>query len=86
MLYWYEENLLKRIIKIIEAIEEGLKSNILFFKKNCMTIASDLLINKPEQEARLLSMLVNKLGDPSKDVCSKCTDLLRKLLIEVIKT
>ena len=66
------------------SIEESLKSNIEFFKKNCISIAGAMLASKPEQEQRLLSMLVNKFGDPSRAICSKCIDVLRKIVYEVI--
>ena len=45
-----------------------------------MNISCDLLANKPEQEARLLYLLVNKLGDPSRVISSKCIELLKKLI------
>ena len=79
---WYEDQLISRIKKFIDSIEEiGLKSsNIEYFKKYCMEIVCDLLINKPEQEARLLNMLVNKLGDPMKGIVPKCIELLDKII------
>lgn len=79
---WYEDQLISRIKKFIDNIEEiGLKStNIEYFKKYCMEIVCDLLINKPEQEARLLNMLVNKLGDPMKGIVPKCIELLDKIM------
>jgi ribosome biogenesis protein MAK21 len=30
-----------------------------------------LLLKKPEQEQKLLAMLVNKLGDPERSLCAK---------------
>lgn len=38
--------------------------------------------NKPEQEQRLLSALVNKLGDPDRKLASKVGFLLSRLLTE----
>jgi ribosome biogenesis protein MAK21 len=80
LLLWYEGKLIDRFERVVSAIELALKSNIEYFKKNCMSIATELLINKPEQEARLLSMLVNKLGDPVKSISSKCIELLRSVV------
>lgn len=40
----------------------------------------ELLIKKPEGEARLLAALVNKLGDPSRKLASKAGFLLSQLL------
>lgn len=39
-----------------------------FFKKIADTSIYLLLVNKPEQEAVLLSMLVEKIGDPDATV------------------
>ena len=39
----------------------------------------DLLLQRPEQEQLLLSLLVNKLGDPEAKVTSKATFFLLKL-------
>jgi ribosome biogenesis protein MAK21 len=39
-----------------------------------------LLKSKPEQERRLLSALVNKLGDPERKVASNASYLLSSLL------
>ena len=83
LICWYEDQLLKRVVKVVDVIETALKSTIEFFKKNCMSIASQMLMNKPEQEGRLLALLVNKLGDPSRAVCSKCIEVLRNVVYEV---
>jgi hypothetical protein len=80
MLFWYEEQVLLRVERIADALDVGLKSTIEFFKKQCMDIAADLLTGKPEKEARFLAMVVNKLGDPSGAVGSKCIELLRNII------
>ena len=80
MLYWYEELLYQRVELIGNALDIGLKSTIEFFKKQCMDIASELLVGKPEKEERFLAMIVNKLGDPSGAVGSKCIELLRNVI------
>ena len=80
MACWYEEQLLNRMEMVVIALEVGLKSNIEYFKKQCMDIAADLLMGKPERESKFLEMLVNKLGDPSGAVGSKCIELLRKVV------
>ncbi len=41
----------------------------------------DLLVSKPEGEAKLLTALVNKLGDPSRKLASKTGFLLAQLLM-----
>lgn len=42
----------------------------------------ELLVKKPEQEARLLAALVNKLGDPARKVASNAAYLLSQLLLQ----
>lgn len=49
------------------AIQSGQEAN----KKQAIICASKLLSYAPEKEQMLLSMLVNKLGDPSKMIASK---------------
>jgi ribosome biogenesis protein MAK21 len=80
VLYYYEDLLIKRMEKIVDALDEGMKSNTEHLKKVSMEIASELLSGKPEQEARLLYLLVNKLGDPKGNICSKSIEQLRKVV------
>lgn len=81
LLCWYEDQLVSRVNQFVDHIDKiGFVSNVEYFKKHCMDIACDLLINKPEQEARLLSMIVNKLGDPSRVIFVKATELLNKTI------
>lgn len=39
-----------------------------YFKKLAISIVSDCLIERPEREETLLSLLINKLGDPNNDI------------------
>ena len=80
MLFWYEDLLLQRMELILSALDNGLKSTVEYFKKQCMDIAAELLMGKPEKEGRFLAMVVNKLGDPSGAVGSKCIELLRTVV------
>lgn len=77
LLLWYEEQLLVRVERIVSALEAGVKGSVEFFKKACMDVAAEWLSAKPEQESRLLSLLVHKLGDPSNGVCNKAIELLK---------
>lgn len=45
-----------------------------------MRVMYELLVSKPECEARLLAALVNKLGDPARQVASKAVYLMMQLL------
>ena len=54
-----------------------------------LQVILDLLISKPEQEQKLLSGLVNKLGDPERKVAANVAHLLTllgKLYQRVIRT
>lgn len=76
---YYESQLSIRVGRIIDALENSLKSStsVDFFKKALLVIVCDLLVNKPEQEARLLSILVYKLGDSMPTVAAKAAELLK---------
>ena len=76
----FEDLLIPRISAIVDALEAGLRSTVEYFRRVCMEMIADWLVGKPEQEARLLSMLVNKLGDPITQNCSKAMSLLRKVI------
>ena len=52
-------------------LEEASRDNLEFLKEKALKAIAQLLLVKPEQEARLLSALVNKLGDPSRKLASK---------------
>ena len=80
LLLYFEDNLKKRVERVIDALEAGQKSSVDFFKRICLSMTSDLLTQKPEQEARLLFLLVNKLGDPSSNICSKAIELLKQVI------
>ncbi len=53
------------------ALEEGSRDNLEWVKERALRAAADLLRAKPEAEAQLLSLLVNKLGDPLRKLASK---------------
>jgi ribosome biogenesis protein MAK21 len=57
------------------------KNALSHIKNKVVTTLSTLFSAKPEQEARLLSMLVNKLGDLDRKIASKATHLLSQILI-----
>lgn len=80
VLLWYESQLKLRLGKLYGALEVGLKCNQDYFKRICMEVVKDLLIGKPEEEARLLAMLVNKLGDPSGNSCAKTIEHLKQVI------
>ena len=60
-----------RYAAFIGMLEEASRDNLEFLKEKALKAIAQLLLAKPEQEARLLSALVNKLGDPSRKLASK---------------
>ena len=61
-------------------LERGTFDNLNYFKVLCLRVVGDLLSAKPEGEQRLLEVLVNKLGDPSRKVAAKTTYILTQLV------
>lgn len=59
----------------VAALEEGSRDNLEYVKERAVAAAAELLRQKPEAEAQLLSLLVNKLGDPSRKLASKVQPL-----------
>lgn len=53
-------------------------------KNQAIVYASKLLCYAPEKEQMLLSMLVNKLGDPSSKVCKRKIKDYKNILIILI--
>ncbi len=80
ILLWFESQLISRVEKVVQALDFGLSSNVEYYKKICMELAVDMIKHKPEQEARILTLVVNKLGDPKGKVCTKCVTLLLDLI------
>jgi len=77
---WYEGELLKRVEKVMGALDVALRGSLAHFKRQALELVLELLSKKPEQERRLLAMLVNKLGDPEGNIAVKALDALRRLL------
>eukprot|EP01087_Luapelamoeba_hula_P007643 TRINITY_DN1867_c0_g1_i4.p1 TRINITY_DN1867_c0_g1~~TRINITY_DN1867_c0_g1_i4.p1 ORF type:complete len:1022 (+),score=259.51 TRINITY_DN1867_c0_g1_i4:28-3066(+) len=80
-MYWYFENELKKCYaEFISSLEVGTKDSITHHKNQVLHFLYELLLHKPEQEQTLLSLLVNKLGDPEKKISSKIVYLLGQLV------
>lgn len=80
LLMWYEAALKSRVVKIIQCIESCLQSNVSHFRLQALETAQDLISKKPEQESKLLEMIVNKTGDTEGKVNSKAFEMLNRLL------
>eukprot|EP00850_Spirogloea_muscicola_P010284 SM000060S19616 [mRNA] locus=s60:111234:119561:- [translate_table: standard] len=82
LLFWaFEDYLKERYEQFVYAVEAATKDSLPFYKDKALKTLFELLKAKPEQERRLLSALINKLGDPDRKVASKAGYLLGSLLI-----
>lgn len=81
LLYWYWEECLKqRYERFVFALEEASRDVLAVLKDKALKTMYTLLKSKSEQERRLLSALVNKLGDPENKAASNADFHLSKLL------
>ena len=71
---------MRRYAVFVSALEKAAADNLDWIKEKALKAAYELLAAKPEAEARLLALLVNKLGDPNRKVASKAGFLLSCLL------
>ncbi|OQR96917.1 hypothetical protein THRCLA_07112, partial [Thraustotheca clavata] len=64
----------------ISVLSNGMNDAIDVHKRACIRAVVALLTSKPEQEAVLLTMLVNKLGDPERKIAAYVLHQLQELL------
>lgn len=83
LLYWLvEDGIKKRYASFVEAVEAASKDNLAFIKEKAVRIIAELLTDRPEAEQKLLSALINKLGDPDRKLASKAGYLITRLLTQ----
>ncbi|TKY64219.1 CCAAT/enhancer-binding protein zeta [Spatholobus suberectus] len=81
LLFWYWEECLKqRYERFVVALEEASRDMLSALKSKALKAIYVLLSRKSEQERRLLSALVNKLGDPDNKAASNADFHLSNLL------
>ena len=69
----YEHWLKSTFFEIIKIIETWCNDEVIFARGKAVDYVCQLLKEKPEQEANLLRLLVNKLGDSDKKIASKAS-------------
>lgn len=80
--YWYYESELKdRYNTYLQNLQGSLQNGKEINKIKAIISVSNLLKKCPEREAFLLTILVNKFGDPDKKIASKATYQLRQILL-----
>ncbi|XP_027907299.1 CCAAT/enhancer-binding protein zeta [Vigna unguiculata] len=81
LLFWYWEECLKqRYERFVTALEEASRDMLPALKNKALKAIYVLLSRKSEQERKLLSALVNKLGDPDNKAASNAHFHLSNLL------
>ena len=71
MLFAYEDWLKAAFFQILKIVETWCNDEIVFARAKAVDYVYSLLKDKPEQEANLLRLLINKLGDSDKKISSK---------------
>ena len=81
LILWYVEGRLKDwYLEFLRILEIASHDSLYFYKSKAVDTLWSLLVEKPEQEGQLLGLLVNKLGDTERKLCSKVVFLLLQLL------
>lgn len=78
----FEEQLKQRVASVVARLERASHDTVDNFKRFAMSVAGELLQARPEQEERLLALLVNKLGDADRKnkAAPHAAHLLRRVL------
>ncbi|KAL2042872.1 hypothetical protein N7G274_004632 [Stereocaulon virgatum] len=72
LIVWaYEDWLKSTFFEVLKIIETWYNDEVAFARGKAVDYVCQLLKEKPEQEANLLRLLVNKLGDSDKKIASK---------------
>ncbi|KKK26064.1 hypothetical protein P175DRAFT_0453220 [Aspergillus ochraceoroseus IBT 24754] len=80
LIVWAYEHFLKdQYFEVLKILEVWCNDEIEFSRTRAVSYVYELLKEKPEQEANLLRLLVNKLGDTSKKIASRASYLLLQL-------
>ncbi|CAI5706247.1 hypothetical protein KXD40_009738 [Peronospora effusa] len=83
LVLWFFEHCLKTAYaQLTGVLASGMDDAVDSHKRTCLRAANALLRAKPEQEAVLLAMLVNKLGDPDRKIAAYLHRMLQELLQE----
>ena len=81
LMMWAYEDWLKAIyFRIIQLLELWSSDEIEYSRTRALDFIFGLLRSKPEQEANLLRLLVNKLGDRERKIASRASYLILQLL------
>ena len=71
VLWAYEDWLKSAFFQVLQIIESWCNDEVVFARGKAVDYVYTLLKEKPEQEANLLRLMINKLGDSDKKIASK---------------
>ncbi|KAF9530090.1 hypothetical protein CPB83DRAFT_905635 [Crepidotus variabilis] len=81
ILLWYFEDWLKKyFFSVLQVLETLSLDPLPYIRTQTISLIFTLIRDKPEQEQNLLRLLVNKLGDTEKSLCSRASYHLLQLL------
>ncbi|KAK0656010.1 CBF/Mak21 family-domain-containing protein [Cercophora newfieldiana] len=80
MMWAYEDWLKGAFFRIVQLLEVWCSDEIEYSRSRALDFVYGLLRSKPEQEANLLRLLVNKLGDRERKIASRASYLILQLL------
>jgi len=80
MIWAYEDWLKASFFRVMQLLEVWSSDEIEYSRSRALDFIFGLLRSKPEQEANLLRLLVNKLGDRERKISSRASHLLLQLL------
>ncbi|KAI1004291.1 Ribosome biogenesis protein [Podosphaera aphanis] len=82
LIYWAFEDWLKQsYFEMLKILESWCNDEVEYARSRVVSYVYELLRDKPEQEANLLRLLVNKLGDPDKKISSRASYLILQLQV-----
>ncbi|KAI0739517.1 CBF/Mak21 family-domain-containing protein [Daedaleopsis nitida] len=83
LLIWYFEDWLKKFFfSVLQILETFSLDPLTYVRTQTLAFLTTFLRSQPEQEQNLLRLLVNKLGDTEKSVCSRASYHLLQILQE----
>ncbi|KAF8858148.1 CBF-domain-containing protein [Acephala macrosclerotiorum] len=77
----YEDWLKESYFDMLKVLEGWCNDEVEYARSRAISYVYELLREKPEQEANLLRLLVNKLGDPDKKIASRASYFLLQLQV-----
>ncbi|XP_030854891.1 CCAAT/enhancer-binding protein zeta [Strongylocentrotus purpuratus] len=80
LLWFFEDQLKQKYGSLLDMIEKMLQDTVSAIKAKALSCCYELIVNRPEEEKRLLRLIVNKVGDPDYKVAAKAVHWLQKLV------